>query len=223
MESTERAVVRLTEDHTEMTEAGATEWPPLLRWLEQSVTEMVKRGGAGSSGAGIPIDFEALRVLDDVKKACGQIREAMYLPKRGHGLISDVVEAWAASKQARNRQEVDDAQWAKITDELESWVSRIEAEQNMRPRKMELTVPCPNCGNRWFEETPDENYPEDRDQKPAVVIEFGEGRAPVAECRVPACEAMWAGWKQVAMLGFTIQADMDLAVLEACGIKLGIE
>lgn len=39
-----RAAERLTENHTEHTEAGSAEWPPLIMWLEQSATEVVKRG-----------------------------------------------------------------------------------------------------------------------------------------------------------------------------------
>lgn len=215
MESTERAIERLTESHTEWTEAGATEWPPLLVWLEQSVTSMVKRGGAGSNGAGIPIDFEALHLLDDIKKAAALIREALYLRRKTGDLIADVREAWDVTKQARARAEVDDGQWERITSELETWVTRIEAEQAQRPRKMELTVPCPRCGHRWFED--------DGERKTAIVIEYAEGRAPVAECRVPECEALWAGWRQIHQLGFTVGADMSVDVLKACGIDLGIE
>ena len=204
-----------------MTEAGATEWPPLLSWLEQSVTEVVKRGGAGSNGAGIPIDFEALRILNHIKHKCGQIREALYLPKKTSDLIHDVAEVWKAAREAHKKNEVDDARWALICDEIESWVQMITAEQDVRPRKMELVVPCPRCGTRWISEPVDDSNPTiGEDRKTAVVIEYADGRAPVAECRVDGCGAMWAGWAQIAQLGFTVQADMNLEVLAACGIKL---
>lgn len=67
MQDTGRGVIRLTEDHAEHSEVGATEWPPLITWLKQSVTEMVKCGGAGSGIAHLQIDFEALRLLDGIK------------------------------------------------------------------------------------------------------------------------------------------------------------
>lgn len=224
MESTERAVVRLTEPHTEHTDAGPVEWPPLLVWLEQSVTEVVKRGGAGSNGAGVPIDFEALHLLNRIRKACGQIREALFLTRKTGNLATDTAEAWTITKLARDRHEVDDAQWERICDEFEKWVQQITAEQDVRARKMELTVPCPRCGNRWVEEAVDALHPElGSDRKPAVVIEYAEGRAPIAECRVAGCEAMWVGWAQVAQLGFIVQANMDLAVLDACGIDLSLD
>jgi hypothetical protein len=219
MESTERAVVRLTRAHTEMTDAGPVEWPPLLVWLEQSVTEVVKRGGAGSNGAGVPIDFEALHLLNRIRKACAQIREALFLTRKTGNLAADVAEAWTITKQARDRHEVDDTQWERIRDELEKWVQQITTEQDARARKMELTVPCPQCGERWMEEPIDDLHPElGNDRKPAVVIEYSAGRAPIAECRVVTCEAMWVGWSQVRLLGVAVGAEQDRAVLAACGI-----
>lgn len=210
MEATARAVVRLTETHTEHTDAGPTEWPPLIVWLEQSVTEVVKRGGAGSNGAGIPIDFEALRLLDRIKRETVWIREALYMPRRVGSLLHDIAQAWARTKQLRGGGDVPDDQWERICEALEGWVSEIIAEQETRARKMELTVPCPACDTRWIIEG--------EDRKAAVVIEFGGGRAPVAECRAEGCERMWAGWEQVHTLGITVGAEPDLAVLKACGL-----
>lgn len=220
MQDTERAVERLTQAHTEMTEAGPTEWPPLLVWLERSVTEMVKRGGAGSNGAGDPIDFEALRVLDDIKKQAAFIRAVVYLPKKPGELIADVIEAWEAVKTAHGKDELTDSQWDLICEELKGWVYRIEAEQLTRPRKMELTVPCPRCGLRWIRVKVDEKHPEQDERKAAIVIEFSDGRAPVAECRNTECGAMWAGWGQVSALGYTVGAKANIEVLKACGIEL---
>lgn len=210
----ERAVVRLTQPHTEMTEAGAVEWPPLLEWLDDSVTEVVKRGGAGSNGSGIPINFGALRVLEDIRRACGLVRRALFLVKQsGSGaLVSDVAEAWTVARQARARGELADGQWLRVCDEIESWVSKIEAEQNPRPHQMELTVPCPRCGVRWVLDA--------GERRAAVVIEYAEGRAPVAECRAEGCEALWVGWDQLTKLGFSVQAATDAAVLAGCGIHL---
>lgn len=224
MQNTERAVERLTQDHTEHTDAGATEWPPLITWLEQSVTEMVKRGGAGSGGAGIPIDFEALRLLDSIKKDVRRIRKGLFMFGRTPELIEAVKTTWEAAKHDREHGKIDDTEWEIINDTITGWAASIEGEQSTRPRKMELIVPCPRCGHRWIQDhikidgvdVPDPNG----ERKAAVVIEFGEGRAPVAECRVADCEAIWAGWKQVGLLGVTVGAEQNLAILEAAGIKL---
>lgn len=210
----ERAIVRLTERHTEMTEAGAVDWPPLLVWLDKSITEVVKRGGAGSGGLGIPINFGALRVLNDIRRASGRIREALFLVKQSgsDALVADVAEAWIIARQSRARGELADGQWLQVCEEVESWAARIEAEQNVRPRQMELTVPCPRCETRWVLD--------DGERRAAVVIEYAEGRAPIAECRAEVCEALWVGWDQITKLGFSVQASVDTAVLASCGIHI---
>ncbi|QIM19472.1 hypothetical protein G7066_14450 [Leucobacter coleopterorum] len=211
---TEREVVRLTQPHTEMTEAGAVEWPPLLVWLDNSITEVVKRGGAGSNGTGIPINFGALHLLDGIRRACGRVRETLFLSKQSgkDALLGDVVEMWAVARQARSRGEVADEQWLSVCEEIGVWVARIEAEQGARSRQMELTVPCPRCGVRWVLDG--------GERRAAVVIEYAEGRAPVAGCRAEECEALWVGWDQIAKLGFSVQASVDIAVLADCGIRV---
>lgn len=204
------AVMRLTETHTVHTEAGPTEWPPLIEWLERSVTEVVKRGGAGSGGDGIPIDFEALRLLDRIKRETVWMREALYMPRKQGSLIFDMAQAWARTKQLRCSGDIPDDQWERIGDAFIGWVADILKEQEARARKMELTVACPACDTRWIIDG--------EDRKSAVVIEFGEGRAPVAECRAEGCERIWAGWAQVHALGVTVGAVSDAAVLAACGL-----
>ncbi|QIK63202.1 hypothetical protein G7068_08330 [Leucobacter viscericola] len=210
----ERAIVRLTQPHTEMTEAGAVDWPPLLDWLDRSITEVVKRGGAGSNGLGIPINFGALRVLNDIRRANGRIREGLYLAKQSgsNALLADVAEAWTVARRSRSQGELADGQWLQVCEEVESWVVRIEAEQNVRPRQMELTVPCPRCEARWVLDG--------GERRAAVVIEYAEGRAPIAECRAEECEALWVGWSEITKLGFSVQASVDTAVLESCGIRV---
>lgn len=209
MESTERAVERLTADHSEVAEGGhIVEWPPLLVWLETRVTEIVGRKGGSGAGAGVPLNTDALELLQHIDRRLRMMREALYLPSQG-GRIKDTQIVWEAAVTERNGQRMDDEQWERITVELEDWVHRIQAEDD-RPRKMELTVPCPRCDTRWVLDN--------GDRVAAVVIEFAEGRAPVAECRVEDCAAIWGGWAEVAKLGFTVGAEADLAVLAACGI-----
>lgn len=209
MQSTERAVVRLTEDHTEMTEGGAVEWPPLLVWLESAVTEIVGRKGGGAGGAGVPLNADALDLLQFIDRRVRMMREALHLPSQG-GRVKDTAVVWEATVTERKGGRMDDEQWERITDELGDWVTRIEALYD-RPRKMEVTVPCPRCEERWMLDA-------NGDRVAAVAVEFAEGRAPVAECRVDGCAAMWVGWADVARLGFTLGAAQDMAVLAACGI-----
>lgn len=215
MERTERAVVRLTEPHTEMTEAGAVDWPPLLAWLEQSVTEQVKRGQAGSGGAGAPINLEALALLQRIENGVRLMREALFLPIM-RDLAGAIRETWDSARAFQSRGELEPLQWERITEAFPQWVTLIEQEWEDRARLMEITVPCPRCGTRWVSEETNG----DMKRRSAIWIEFGEGRAPVAECRAADCEAIWAGWPEVAKLGYTLGANQDTRILEACGINI---
>lgn len=216
MEATARAVVRLTEHHTELTEAGAVDWPPLLVWLNDAVTEQVKRGQAGSGGTGSPINTEALVILQRIETGMKQMRQALYLPPM-RDLMQAVPDTWGRAQAFRHNGELEDQQWERICDAFPKWVADIEAEWDDRARMMEVTVPCPKCGERWVLE--DDNGTEKR--RSAIIVEYAEGRAPTAECRTAECGGFWVGWGDVARLGFTLGADQNLEILAACGIDLG--
>lgn len=208
MQNTERAVVRLTETHTEHTDAGPVEWPPLLEWLQARVTDVTRRGG-GTGGQGIPLNDDALAILDHVRVRTKLLGQALALPLMGD-VIADTTALWRKCQDERAGGRMGDKQWEAISDEFPDWVHRIECEQE-KPRKMELTVPCPRCDTRWMVDALQRRVA-------AVIVEFSPDRAPVAECRVDGCAAMWAGWAEVARLGFTVGAVQDQAVLAACGI-----
>ncbi|WP_053387012.1 DUF7341 domain-containing protein [Leucobacter japonicus] len=219
MESTERAVTRLTEPHTELTEAGPVEWPALIDWLNDAITEQVKRGQAGSGGTGSPIDMAALGLLQRIEKGVRQLREALYLPIMRDAKAA-LRDAWDAAKTQRATGDLDDdQQWERITDAIPGWVLEIEQEWDDRTRRMELTVPCPRCGERWLLEPVGDGVSEPK-RRAAVWIEYADMRAPVAECRNPDCAAIWAGWDAIAQLGYTVGADQNAEVLAACGIDL---
>lgn len=210
MQATARAVERLTQAHTEHTDAGPVEWPPLLRWLQDRVTEVTRRGG-GSGGQGIPLNDDALKVLDHVRDRVKMLGRALSFPLMGD-VVADTSGLWSKSQDERAGGRVGDDQWEAICDEFPDWVHRIEREQE-KPRKMELTVPCPRCDKLWLVDSLDRRVA-------AVVVEFSPGMAPVAECRSEECGAMWAGWADIARLGFTVGATQDQAVLSACGIDI---
>lgn len=217
MEATDRAVIRLTEAHTEHEDGRAVEWPALIDWLDKAVTEQVKRGQAGSGGAGSPIDMGALDLLQRIEREVRLMREALYLP-----VIKDtklaIRDAWDTARAYRRTGSLDDdQQWERISEAPLQWVELISQEWDDRTRMMEVTVPCPSCGERWILE--DVNGEEKR--RAAVVVEYAEGRAPAAECRAADCGGFWVGWADVARLGFTLGAQQNLEILKACGIDLG--
>lgn len=217
MIDTDEAVRKLTETHEEQTEAGIVEWPPLLELLATRVTEIVGRKGGSGQGAGVPLNTEALELLQMIDRQLKLMRQAVYLPMTGDR-IADCKGMWEKVKTGRNTGEIDDVQRDRITSDLQDWAYRICAEDD-RPRKQELTAPCPRCDTRWV-------YDEEGTKVSAVVIEFAEGRAAVAECRNPDCQAIWAGWGEVAKLGFIVGAAQDEKMLAACGIdtpKIGTQ
>lgn len=215
MESIDYAVTRLTTEHTVITEGRSVEWPALVDWLSDAVTQQVKRGGDGSGGSSTPLDLTALALYQRIEKDTALIRAALYLPMM-RDLKGAIRDAWDTAKQYRARGELDDLQWERISDRFPAWVADIEAEWGDRPRMMELCVPCPHCGERWVLE---DSHGEPR-RRTAVRIGYSEGRAPVAECVAEDCGTIWAGWKEVAKLGVTVNASQDLEVLAACGIDL---
>lgn len=220
MEATSRAVVRLTEHHTELTEAGAVDWPPLLVWLNDAVTEQVKRGQAGSGGTGSPINTEALVILQRIETGMKQMRQALYLPPM-RDLMAAVPDTWGRAQSYRHNGELEDQQWERICDAFQKWVADIEAEWDDRTRRMEVTVPCPSCGERWILEADEDDKHSVGKRRSAIIVEWAEGRAPTAECRAADCGLFQVGWEAVARLGFTIGATQNLDILNACGINLG--
>ena len=216
---TDRAVERLTEPHTVVHDGHSVDWPPLLEWISDAVTDKTKRGGAGSGGTGSPINEGALAVLQRIERGTAQLRGWLYLHPRAGSTRADLIEAWKVACDYRAKNELDDAGWEYVTSRLQAWVDDIEGEWEDRVHRMELTVACPRCGERWILEHTTDPHDEPK-RRAAVVIEYAEGRAPVAECRAADCDAIWAGWTAVHALGFTIGAERDEAVLAACGITL---
>lgn len=230
MNDTARAVERLTQTHVEVIDKHASTWPPLLTWLDDAVRDKIRRRDGSSSDTGVSLDFGMLGIQDRIKRECAKLRQSLYLPAP-RDLLHAVSDLWAQADAAHRKNELTDEAREHISDSIISWEQAIDAERGATPRKLELTVPCPQCGARWILEADREQHARidvahpERDpegvRKPAVVIEFAEGRAPVAECRVAGCETLWAGWAQVAALGVAVNAQHDMAVLAACGIDLG--
>lgn len=219
--STDRAVERLTKPHTISTDGHPTDWPALIDWIAEAITEQVNRGGTGDGDGRSPINEGALTILRRIERGTIHLRSALYLEPRKLGAKRDLAAAWETAHEYRERGELDDAAWEKITDQIAAWVSDIEAEWDDRARHMELATPCPSCGQRWILDpaNPYDKTAVDK-RRSAVIIEYAEGRTPVAQCRVEGCEGIWVGWHELATLGFALDASQDLAVLSACGIKL---
>lgn len=235
--ATDHNVERLTRPHTIDTEGHVTNWPALIDWISDAITEKVRRGGASSGEGDAGLNEGALRILRRIERGTASFRAWLYVtPRSGAGVKSDLEQAWATAHEYRLRGELDDEAWERIGDEIAEWVATIEAEWEDRPSRMELTVPCPECDTRWIIVEPEDatvltnifgnklgkavHSPEKR--RAAVTIEYAEGRAPVALCGAAGCEKIWVGWEQIIDLGGALDATPDMAVLRACGIDLNL-
>lgn len=181
---TDRAVARLTQPHTVVHDGHAVEWPPLLEWISDAVTDKTKRGGAGSGGTGSPINEGALAVLQHIERGTAQLRGWLYLTPRAGGTNVDLIEAWQVACDYRAKNELDDAGWEYVTSRLQTWVGDIEGEWEDRVHRMELTVACPRCGERWILEQSTDPHDEPK-RRSAVVIEYAEGGAPSPSAAPP--------------------------------------
>lgn len=184
MEATNRAVVRLTEAHTEFEDGKTVERSPLLAELADSATAQDGRG-SGGGGAGIPINLGVIALQDHIARKLKQMQAALYMRP-----VKDLVEAtktvWAYARTERAGGRIDDTAWEQFEREFPDWVHRI-TEEVSPPTSTEMIAPCPECGEtRAFLRG---------DTVTAVVVKWYPeelDRAPIGKCRF--CDAEWVGW-----------------------------
>ena len=208
MESTDRAVVRLTEAHTEHENGKAVERGPLLVELAESATAQGARG-SGSGGAGIPINLGVIALQDHIASKLKQMQLALFMRQ-----IKDPIEAtkavWAFVVTERAGGRIDDTAWERFEREFPDWVHRI-TEEVSPPTSTEMIAPCPNCGEtRAFVRG---------DSVTAVVVKWYPeelDRAPIGKCRF--CEAEWVGW---GAMHYTLDV-VDRGALAKLGIDVSV-
>lgn len=205
------AVNKLASTHTVSTPAGDTIRGPLLDWAEEMVTTQDSGGGSGSSGPGVPINDRAFDLVQTIRQELNLMCQA-YGVHHADTLAGLTRSVWASAHAAWLLSRVEAHAWRALTRTLVRWVAQIEAQAD-RPRTMELTVPCPQCGYRWV---PDEND----NRTAAITIQYLPDQPPVAECQWSECGGEWSGWEEVQKLGATIGAAQDRAVLAACGLPV---
>lgn len=184
MQDTDRAVERLTENHTEHEGGRAVERAPLLIELAESATVQDGRG-SGSGGVGIPINLGVLAVQDHIARRLRALRGWLGMTPT-KDTLNGTAEAWAYAKTEWAGQRMSEEAWQRIEDEFPNWVKRI-TEEVSPPTSTEMITPCPECGeSRAFLRG---------DTVTAVVIKWYPDeldRAPVGKCRF--CDHEWVGW-----------------------------
>lgn len=199
MTDVERAVERLTETHTVHHEGSEYECTALLEQLRDARTSSIGAGGGGGSGDGGLINVAAFTMWEQID---GVARAWLQEFRRDHtGELADVIRRLPGVVQAEHANGIiTDTQREELDAMPNQWVAMIE-DLFDPPSQKELTAPCPECGQRYYEH--------DDTRQAAVFIPVKKGRAIVAECRC--CGAMWATEAQLLELaeGMGIEVDFE--------------
>lgn len=209
----EDAVRKLTDVHILTTPAGNVARGPLLALLEEMVTAQDSGGGSGAGGPGIPLNDRAFELSQYVRRRLALMCEAYGVQPSGD-LVGDLKGVWATAYADWLVSRVSASAWRALSLEVSDWVVRIEAQAE-KPQVIEMTVACPECGNRWIAD-------EEGQRSTAVTITFVTGQPPSAECRVAGCEREWTGWVEIAALSGAVGGGSEraLAVMRICGLPI---
>lgn len=210
---TARAVVRLTEEHSEVIDGAVGTSGPLLELLREARYPNLGRT-KGGGGSGDMLDVAAMTIYENID---GIVRswlahyrihstgELIPLVRRLHETIG--------AEHAGGRLEHPEEMFGMF----EKWVRQIEDHFDP-PRMYELTGACPECGSERIPEgeEPKEDEQDDRPYKWAVRIAVKIGHAVIPECY--ACGKMWATRDELTDLAERMGAEVDwLALRELTG------
>ncbi len=195
MQNIERAVERLTKDHTEILDGTVGTSGPLLEELRLARYPSLGKS-VGGAGEGMMLNVQALGLYEHID---GAVRA--WLAHYRHISTGDLVELTAQLHQvlrtehAGGRLEDPDRMFAMFS----TWVHQIEDNFDP-PHEYELTASCPECGEGHVKD-------EDGKQKRAVRVPVKAGRAVIAECH--ACGRMWATRDELTELAEAMQVEVD--------------
>ena len=178
---------------------------PLLMQLRDAVAGGIGSKGAGSDGsARIPFDAGALQLFDGIAKKVN----AWYLELPGaieERYLWDRLRDWYIDFENRRRA-------GKISDTLEhdtlklieGWARSIEVYFDP-PISLEITGPCPMCGERWAFD------PKTGDQITAIILEYRNIGTETLDkatglCRF--CTTVWRGRSGMRELRWAIDNPM---------------
>ena len=204
MEATARAVVRLTETHTEVIDGAVGESAPLLDLLREArYPNLGKTRGGG--GNGDVLDMQAMTMYENID---GIVRSwvAHYREHHTGDLIPLVKRLYEIIKteHAGDRLDNPDRMYGMFT----QWEAQID-DYFDPPNEYELTAVCPDCGAGRIAN-------DDGAMKWAVRVPVKVGRAVVAECH--ACGRMWAGRDDLTDLAERMGVEVDwIALREMTG------
>ena len=215
MQDIDRAVERLTENHTVHLEGAEYECAALLEQLREAISSSTGAGSGGGSGDGGLLNVAALTLWENID---GIARGWQQTFREGHrGELAQVIRRLPASIHAAHaNNEIDDLFRERLDAMFASWVAQIE-DLFDPPRVKELTAPCPACGERYHLEvkTGKNGTVIETTQMAAVIIPVKTGRALVAECR--SCATMWGTETDLLALAAGMGAEVNFTTLREVG------
>lgn len=195
MESTERAVERLTQAHTELIDGAIGTSGPLLTLIWEARYPNLGRT-KGGGGTGDVLDVQAMTIYENID---GIVRSWLnHFREHSTGELLPLVQRLhqvLQAERAGGRLDDEDRMFAMFG----QWVAQIE-DYFDPPHEYELTAPCPECEA--------ERIPNDEGAlKWAVRVPVKVGRAVIPECH--ACGRMWAGRDELTNLAEAMGVEVD--------------
>ncbi|MGR4009168.1 DUF7341 domain-containing protein [Leucobacter sp. 1207-22] len=210
METTERAVTRLTETHTVPVHDTFGECPPLLEMLREARYPNLGRTRGGGSGTGDMFDVKAVEMYETIDAGV-----RAWLNHYRQDSTGDLLDA---TKHLHSTLKAEEAggrlnEAERMFAMFHTWVHRIEDHFDP-PGEYELTGACPECGAEKIPEgeEPEPGQPDERPMKWAVRIQVKPGRAVIPECH--ACGKMWVTRADLTALAEGIKAEVEWVALQ---------
>jgi hypothetical protein len=203
-----RTVERLARPHTITTRQSSGTglrierivWhPPLIAQLRNAAGSTTGGGGGGAGpNARNAIDADALEQYDTIRKAIAYAFEAVKVPHppmSPRALPEQQLAYWhtlftLTISAGLNDPDDDDLEF--YTRKWSGWAHLIDKKFDP-PTKLESTLPCPICGERWH------THPDTGDRQPAIEITF-TGRVDHSYAACAACGERWAGKAELQLL-----------------------
>lgn len=181
---------------------------PLLRMLRDAVaTGNDGKNGATSGSSFLPINPAAVEMWDAIVKQINTWHRALPAP-REHKYIWERLREWYVDYENRRRAgKITESMEADTLKLVEGWARNISAMFDP-PVTLEITSPCPICGERWAFD------PRTGDQIGALIIEYRNVGAETLDkatglCR--SCANVWHGRSALRELRFDIETHEEVA------------
>jgi hypothetical protein len=198
------AVHLLTETQTEAVSAHDDDGKFIgMHMLEHdSLIDMLIQGtgnssGAGGNGSGVPIDAEAMIILDNISRTLGEWSRWIMFDYRRNDVVHSIDKWYEVHVNSVRDRHLSDEGEQVATETVEQWVRDIQKKFN--PDKWrEWEASCPKCGLRRITVNDENRF--------AIRLNVTQ---VYAECGNPDCDGYWEGIKGISELRYFANIEHD--------------